>query len=65
MSLRRSLAILILLRKSLTSVREISLDSLFDVRLNNVPYYTLSQGLDTELRDGDTVTLSLVLLGGE
>jgi molybdopterin converting factor small subunit len=36
---------------------EISFDSLFDVRLNDVPYYTLSQGLDTELRDGDTVTL--------
>ena len=29
---------------------EISLDSLFDVRLNDVSYYTLSQGLDTGLR---------------
>ncbi|HNS13698.1 MAG TPA: hypothetical protein PKM08_00060 [Syntrophorhabdaceae bacterium] len=43
---------------------DIDLDSLFDVRLNDVSYLALSQGLDTGLCDGDTVLLSLILLGG-
>ncbi len=43
---------------------DINLDSLFDVRLNDVSYLALSQGLDAVLCDGDTVTLSLTLLGG-
>jgi hypothetical protein len=32
--------------------------------LNNVRYDSLPDGLDTELRDGDTLTLTLILLGG-
>jgi hypothetical protein len=43
---------------------ELSFNDLLEVRLNDVPYYTLPQGLDTELNDGDTITLSLILLGG-
>ncbi|MCX5813856.1 MAG: hypothetical protein NT178_15105 [Proteobacteria bacterium] len=43
---------------------ELRLDDLFEVRLNDVLYYTLPQGLDTGLQDGDTITVSLILLGG-
>ena len=43
---------------------ELALEDLFEVRLNNVPYYSLLQGLNTELHDGDEVTISLILLGG-
>ncbi|HOE18111.1 MAG TPA: hypothetical protein PLX02_10610 [Syntrophorhabdaceae bacterium] len=43
---------------------DINLDSLFDMRLNDVSYFSLSQGLDTVVHDGDTVTLLLILLGG-
>ncbi len=43
---------------------ELALEDLFEVRLNNVPYYSLAQGLNTELNEGDQVTISLILLGG-
>ncbi|MBI5603647.1 MAG: hypothetical protein HY879_09840 [Deltaproteobacteria bacterium] len=43
---------------------ELALEDFFEVRLNNVPYYSLSRGLNTELREGDQVTISLILLGG-
>jgi hypothetical protein len=43
---------------------ELALEDLFEIRLNNVPYYSLPQGLATELQDGDQVTISLILLGG-
>jgi len=43
---------------------ELRLDGLFRVLLNDTPYDSLPDGLDTELRDGDRVTLSLILLGG-
>jgi hypothetical protein len=33
------------------------------IQLNNVPYHGFSDGLDSELHDGDTLTLSLVLIG--
>lgn len=44
--------------------RELRLNDLFEVRLNDVLHYTLPQGLDTGLQDGDTITVSLILLGG-
>ena len=43
---------------------ELMLDGVFRVLLNNVRYDSLPDGLDTELRDGDTLTLTLILLGG-
>ena len=43
---------------------EIKYEGIFEALLNNEPYYSLAQGFDTELHDGDTVTLSLVMLGG-
>jgi hypothetical protein len=43
---------------------ELTLDGLIQVQLNNVPYHGLPNGLDSELHDGDTLTLSLVLIGG-
>jgi hypothetical protein len=43
---------------------DLALEGLFDVSLNSVPYISLPGGLDTELHDGDTVGLSLILLGG-
>jgi hypothetical protein len=43
---------------------ELKLDDLFEIRLNDVLHYALPQGLDTGLKDGDTITVSLLLLGG-
>jgi hypothetical protein len=43
---------------------ELKLDGLIRIHLNNLPCDSLSNGLDTELHDGDTLTLSLVLIGG-
>jgi hypothetical protein len=43
---------------------DLSFDDLLGVRLNDVLYYALPEGMDTQLRDGDTITLSLILLGG-
>ncbi len=42
----------------------LALDDMWEVKVNDVPSYSLPHGLDTELRGGDAVTLSLVLLGG-
>jgi hypothetical protein len=39
-------------------------DGIVDMTLNGMPYHSLEQGLDTELCDGDTVVLSLIMLGG-
>jgi hypothetical protein len=39
-------------------------DGVFDVTLNGVPSHNLAQGLDTALRDGDTVVISMIMLGG-
>jgi len=47
-----------------SSTGEIKYDGIFDALLNNEPYYSLPNGFDTEVRDGDTVTLSLIMLGG-
>jgi len=46
------------------STGEMKLEGLFEVALNNVPHNGLPQGLDTPLRDGDMLLLSLILLGG-
>ncbi len=43
---------------------ELSFDGLFQILLNNVHYHSLPDGLDTELLDGDTLSLTLILLGG-
>ena len=43
---------------------DIVLDGIFNVAVNGVPYHSLAQGLDTALQDGDTVTLSVIMLGG-
>jgi hypothetical protein len=43
---------------------EIKYEGIFEALLNNEPYYSLQQGFDTEVHDGDTVTLSLIMLGG-
>jgi methionine aminopeptidase len=43
---------------------ELTFDGLIQVQLNNVPYHSLPDSLDTELHDGDTLALSLVLIGG-
>jgi hypothetical protein len=43
---------------------ELTFDGLIQVQLNGIPYHSLPQGLDSELHDGDILTLSLVLIGG-
>ncbi len=43
---------------------DLSLDGLFRIELNGTPYHNLPQGLDTTLQHDDTLTLSLILLGG-
>ena len=43
---------------------EMKMEGLFNVALNNVSYHSLPDGLKTPLRDGDVLTLSLILLGG-
>jgi hypothetical protein len=43
---------------------EIKSDSIFEIGLNGVPFYSLPEGLNAELHDGDTMTLSLIPLGG-
>ena len=43
---------------------EMQLEGLFEVDLNDVPHNRLPEGLATEIHDGDTVTLSLILIGG-
>lgn len=32
----------------------------WDIRLNEVPLYRLKEGLDTQIRDGDTVRLEIL-----
>lgn len=43
---------------------DLSLDGLFRIELNGTPYHNLPEGLDTNLQHNDTLTLSLILLGG-
>ncbi len=43
---------------------EFKLDDVFEVHLNGVPHYKLPGRLDTEMKDGDVISLSLILLGG-
>lgn len=43
---------------------EVKLEGLFEVLLNDTPHNSLKNGLKTELKDGDAITLSLILLGG-
>lgn len=39
-------------------------EGVFEVSLNNVPHNRLPEGLATAVHDGDTLTLSLILIGG-
>ncbi len=43
---------------------EMQLEGLFEVRLNDIPHNRLPEGLATQMHDGDTLTLSLILIGG-
>jgi hypothetical protein len=43
---------------------DIKLEGLFEVSLNDISRNSLPEGDATELRDGDLLTLSLILLGG-
>ena len=43
---------------------EMALEGLFEVALNGVAHNRLPNGMETQLQDGDTLTLSLVLIGG-
>jgi uncharacterized membrane protein affecting hemolysin expression len=43
---------------------DLSLDGLFRVSLNDVPSHSLPAGMETELKEGDTLTLTLILIGG-
>ena len=43
---------------------EMKMEGFFNVALNKVSYHSLPDGLETPLRDGDVLTLSLILLGG-
>ncbi len=47
-----------------SSTGDIKYDGIFEALLNDEPYYSLPNGFDTEVHDGDTITLSLVMLGG-
>jgi hypothetical protein len=42
----------------------IELQDNLDVTLNGISHHTLAKGLDTELHDGDTVGISMIMLGG-
>ena len=39
-------------------------DGILNITLNGEPYDRLAQGLDTALHDGDTVSISVIMLGG-
>jgi hypothetical protein len=43
---------------------DLLLEGLFAVSLNDVAHNSLPEGLDTPLHDGDTLKLSLILIGG-
>lgn len=43
---------------------EMKMEGFFNVALNKESYHSLPDGLETSLRDGDVLTLSLILLGG-
>lgn len=43
---------------------EMKPEGLFEIALNDVLHNNLSLGLDTPLCEGDTVRLSMILLGG-
>jgi molybdopterin converting factor small subunit len=36
----------------------------WEIRINDIPYHQWSEGLETSLRDGDTVTIIIIPLGG-
>jgi molybdopterin converting factor small subunit len=36
----------------------------WEIRINDTPYQQWSDGLDTPLKDGDTVTIIIIPLGG-
>ena len=36
----------------------------WEIRINDIPYHQCSRGLETSLKDGDTVTIIIIPLGG-
>ena len=42
----------------------ITIDDTWEVRVNDILSYSLPQDLDTELHDGDVITLSIIMIGG-
>ena len=47
-----------------SKTNDLTLDGLFQIKLNGIMYHNLLRGLDTELHDNDTITIALILLGG-
>jgi hypothetical protein len=43
---------------------DVALEGILNVSINGIPYHSLEQGLDTALHDGDTITISVIMLGG-
>jgi hypothetical protein len=43
---------------------EMKFEGVFEVRLNNISCHSLEQGLATDLCDGDTVHVNLMVFGG-
>jgi hypothetical protein len=43
---------------------EVNIEGLFEVNLNGIGRNRLPEGLNTPLKDGDAVQMSLVLIGG-
>ena len=36
----------------------------WEIRINDIPYHLCGRGLETSLKDGDTVTIIIIPLGG-
>ena len=36
----------------------------WEIKINDIPYHQCGRGLETSLKDGDTVTIILIPLGG-
>jgi molybdopterin converting factor small subunit len=36
----------------------------WEIRINDIPYHQCGRGLETSLKDGDTVTIIIIPLGG-
>ena len=50
--------------KSVMDKKNFSFEEALELDLNGKPYYSYEKGLDTELKDGDTMKIALIFLGG-